>query len=305
MIPQKLANLEALLTTISLHARPSFLIIGAQKSGTSALYTYLTKHPHIKPPRLKEINFFNQEAHYHRGLLWYHIHFPDLSQMGSQAITFEATPDYFYHPQVAARIYRYDPRLKLIVLLRHPVERAYSEWNMHRLLFAGQLEPYFLQLIETIRHADTVDSSPLLARINPEMRLKKVDFFLNQRLLPFEVAVRQEIKQMDAGETRPYPHYVHCGLYAQQLRRYLSYFDRQQMHIIDSRQLRTNPVPILRRVTWFLRLPEHDWRQENLVGPQAHYREPLDQEIRQWLHAFYQPHNEQLYELVGHDFGWQ
>jgi len=144
-----------------------------------------------------------------------------------------------------------------------------------------------------------------LARINPEMRLKKVDFFLNQRLLPFEVAVRQEIKQMDAGETRPYPHYVHCGLYAQQLRRYLSYFDRQQMHIIDSRQLRTNPVPILRRVTWFLRLPEHDWRQENLVGPQAHYREPLDQEIRQWLHAFYQPHNEQLYELVGHDFGWQ
>lgn len=296
--------LASLLAKLSSHMQPDFLIIGAQKCGTTALYTYLAKHPQIMPAKIKEVNFFNQDACYHKGSLWYHLHFPEHNQIKQACVTFEATPYYLYYPQVAQRIYQYDPQLKLIALFRHPVERAYSAWNMHRRLFAGQVEPTLLKAIEEISQKDRHMTRHLFTQINPEIRNKMRDFFLGRRLINFDEITKQEIKQIEAGQFMPYPDYIHCGLYAQQLERYLIYFKRQQIHIVDSQQLRTNPAQVLHEITQFLDLPEHNWEQENLAEARDAYQYPLDEKTRRRLHAFYQSYNEQLYDLIGHDFNW-
>jgi len=103
---------------------PDFLIIGEMKCGTTALYNYITKHPQVKPAKKKEIGFFN--SYYEQGLDWYQDHFPDYPK----CVTGEAS-GYLKFPDAIERIYRTVPQVKLIVILRNPVDRAYSHYHMH------------------------------------------------------------------------------------------------------------------------------------------------------------------------------
>ena len=105
---------------------PSFLIIGAQKSGTTALFDLLAAHPLVLPPVRRAVHYFDD---FHaRGPGWYRSHFP-LNRGGSR-ITGEASPSYLIHPLAPQRAAEFDPRLKLIAILREPVERALSHHAM-------------------------------------------------------------------------------------------------------------------------------------------------------------------------------
>ncbi|MDY7023739.1 MAG: tetratricopeptide repeat protein, partial [Cyanobacteriota bacterium] len=104
---------------------PSFLIVGTQKGGTTSLYRYLEKHPQILPAIKKEVYFWNY--HYKRGLDWYLSHFPSLRE--PTCLTGEATPNYIEDEQVAQRIAEIFPDMKLILLLRNPVERTISQYH--------------------------------------------------------------------------------------------------------------------------------------------------------------------------------
>ncbi|MCR5877530.1 sulfotransferase domain-containing protein [Phenylobacterium sp. J367] len=109
--------------------RVDFIIAGVQKGGTTALFDYLSDEPRIALPRVKEVHFFDDE-----GQDWaqpdygaYHAHWdapPDGRPRG------EATPIYVYWPNSLERIAAYNPAMKLIVLLRDPVQRAWSHWRM-------------------------------------------------------------------------------------------------------------------------------------------------------------------------------
>ena len=111
---------------------PSFLICGGQRCGTTSLYRALAAHPVVLKAVLhKGVHYF--DVGYHNGLRWYRGHFPlqrraerVRAEFGVPAQTFESSPYYMYHPQAAARIARDLPGTKLIVLVRDPVERAYS-----------------------------------------------------------------------------------------------------------------------------------------------------------------------------------
>jgi hypothetical protein len=111
-----------------------FIIIGAQKSGTSALDKYLRFHPKIGLSSNKELHHFNNERVYRLPArlrtIHYHRFFPDFKHPGK--ILGEATPNYMVEPVFMDRIHAYNPALKLIVILRDPVSRAYSHWNMQR-----------------------------------------------------------------------------------------------------------------------------------------------------------------------------
>ena len=118
-----------------MHILPDFYIIGVQKSGTSALYDYLIQHPCIYPVRTKEIRYFDK--YYKNGNNWYQVNFPFKIHrhfvnkiLGKPFVTGEATERYIDHPRVPERIKKITPNAKFIVLLRNPVERAYSHWNM-------------------------------------------------------------------------------------------------------------------------------------------------------------------------------
>ena len=114
--------------------RIDFMIIGAQKSGTSALNMYLRMHPDIGLPRNKELHFFNNDSFFHfpRWIIYAHFHrfFPDI--YNQQKLFGEATPDYMFDKKIIDRLHSYNSALKLIVILRDPVSRAHSHWNMER-----------------------------------------------------------------------------------------------------------------------------------------------------------------------------
>ena len=107
---------------------PDFLIIGAAKSGTTSLYKYLSRHPQIYLSAIKEPQFFAVDSKYERGIEWYSSLFNDARP---EQICGEASTDYTklpLYPKTADRIVRHLPNVKMIYIMRHPVERAYSHY---------------------------------------------------------------------------------------------------------------------------------------------------------------------------------
>ncbi|MDR6999845.1 sulfotransferase domain-containing protein [Neobacillus niacini] len=107
---------------------PDFLIIGTQKGGTTSLYNYLIQHPQIMQAKKKEIHFFDLK--YHKGMKWYKRQFPLKPTSLGGFKTGEATPKYIFDKDVPERVFKQMPAVKLIVLLRNPVDRAFSNYQM-------------------------------------------------------------------------------------------------------------------------------------------------------------------------------
>jgi hypothetical protein len=282
--------MRAGLIHIGYHSKPEFLVIGAQKSGTNAITYYLTAHPNVVRARKKEIHFFDSDLQYNKGIDWYHAHFPLPHKMKPNSKCFEASPGYLYYAKSAERIYSYNPQLRLIVLLRNPVERAYSQWNMYRVLLEERPNNLYLLTRES------------------DMAVRKwFDEILSKRMIPpFDQEVRKEIEQFIGNDSIPEPSYVRRGIYCEQLHRFLRYFKREQILIIESKHLKTDPGPVLSRIIQFLDLPEFQW-QENRLGLRhvRQYKEPMPGNTRELLSEFYRPYNQKLYQLLGRDLGWQ
>jgi hypothetical protein len=104
-------------------ALPEFLIIGAQRSGTTSLYRYLAAHPGVRVATGKELQFLT--LNYGRGVRWYRAHFP---VRPPSVASFEASPYYLYHPDAPARASSVLPAARFVAILRDPVERAYSHY---------------------------------------------------------------------------------------------------------------------------------------------------------------------------------
>ncbi|WP_394175038.1 sulfotransferase family protein [Thalassotalea litorea] len=109
----------------------NFIIAGTQKGGTTALDFYLRQHPEIEMAKKKEVHFFDRDDRYQRwrNIAYYHKNF---NVKSNNALIGEATPSYMYSGDAIKRIYEYNPDIKLICVLRNPIERAYSHWNMAR-----------------------------------------------------------------------------------------------------------------------------------------------------------------------------
>ncbi len=110
--------------------KPDFLIAGAQKAGTSALDNYLRRHPDIGMAQVKEVHFFNNDQWF-RTIGHHYLGYESLFDFKSGAKIYgEATPDYIYWEPSCQRIWTYHPGIKLVFVLRNPIERAFSSWNM-------------------------------------------------------------------------------------------------------------------------------------------------------------------------------
>ena len=270
--------------------RPSFLIIGAAKSGTTALHAYLSSHPNIHPGWDKEVHFFDQDVSYSRGYAWYHTRFSLPFLLPRQAVTFCATPDYLFVPQCAERIHRYNPDLKLIALLREPAERAYSFWTMLRNYYEKR-QGYLI-----------LDQSP---RFDPPVRHAYRDLFKAQRFPAFEEWIDRELETPSDTLAARQPNLIRYGLYDEQLERFYRLFSPDQMLILEYRHFADSTREVLDQVTDFLGLPRHNWdeRIRNKVNGQQ-YSVELSQTTRERLRSFFRPHNRQLADLLHRDFGW-
>lgn len=124
--------------------RLDFAIIGAQKSGTTALHYLLGKHPQISLGDQQEMHFFDDETVFSKppdyDLL--HRHYP---LVAASVVAGECTPSYLYWKPAAERMHQYHAGIKLIALLRNPVDRAFAHWNMQR--FKGREPLDFLDAV--------------------------------------------------------------------------------------------------------------------------------------------------------------
>lgn len=117
-----------------------FIIAGTQKSGTSVLTYYLNQHPAIAMAHKEEAHllvqprrhFFDNEAMFVSGNINYGLLHRDVAVTAQTLVTGTCTPVYTYWKPAMQRIHNYNPSIKLIILLRNPIDRAFSHWNMQR-----------------------------------------------------------------------------------------------------------------------------------------------------------------------------
>src|SRR5438094_5260018 len=129
--------------------RLDFIVAGAQKSWTTALHYFLAKHPNITMGDQQEIPSVDADATFAATVDYerLHKHYPPVAP---SIIAGDCTPSYIYYKPAAERIWKYNPKIKLLVLLRNPVERAFAHWNMQR--FKGR-EP--LDFFDAVREEKT------------------------------------------------------------------------------------------------------------------------------------------------------
>lgn len=245
---------------------PSFLILGAAKAGTTSLHHYLCEHPRVRPPTIKEIHYFDH-AH-RRGWGWYLAHFPP-NDPG--AVTGEATPYYLFHPSVPRRVAEDLPDVRLIALLRNPVDRAISHHN-HEL-------------------ADAYEDLPLDEAVDRE-----------------EERLRGEEDRIVADPTyRSFSHQHHSylarGRYAEQLERWFEHFDRDRLLVLSAEDLFKEPKGCLEEAQRFLGL--EPVLPGDLSPRNNRIYSPPETALRKRLQTYFEPHNHRLYRLLGRDFGWE
>jgi hypothetical protein len=126
---------------------PDFVVIGAMRCGTSKFYEFLTQHPNVERAAIKEVHYFDRSERFEKGIEWYRQCFPPPKwNDGRTSITGEATPSYLPNPLAPERMARVLPEARLIVLLRNPIDRAYSHY--HLLVRRGEQNRHFEEVIE-------------------------------------------------------------------------------------------------------------------------------------------------------------
>lgn len=257
--------------TWRLRPLPHFVIIGAQKSGTSSLFRYLAQHPRLRPSFVKEVHYFDggtdpQIDTFERGESWYRAHFPLLTGRKTQ-YAFEASPLYLFSPWAPPRIHELIPSSKLIAILRSPVERAISHY-FHVRRFGDETLPIWDALMRE-----------------------------EERLAP--VIAEQDFK----SATYVRASYKSRGLYAEQLERYFALFRRQQLLVLNSEELFRDPVSVLEQVYAFLGVEAQmpaNLKPRN-VGKN---RQKVEERVYSYLSEYFEPHNDRLFKLIGRKFDW-
>lgn len=278
----------------SVHMRPSFFIIGANKCGTSSLYRYLLANPGVLPCAKKEPNFFGQHSadYIAAHIDEYFALFPTCDYRGpltftwgasdeaggsdTMTITVDRRPAGHYitgeasantfHDVAPSVLYRYLPDVKLIVLLRNPVERAYSHHRMYQ-------------------------------------RFAEAGHDVGIEIGDFDADIRAEIAAHERGERTEY---IGPGVYVDLLRGWIATYGAHNVKVLVTEDLGRLPTAqqIMVELEGYLRLPAHDYadilaRRFNRANPAS-----IASAARSLLADFYRPHNAGLEEYLGRELHW-
>lgn len=266
--------------TVDLRALPDFLIIGTKRGGTTSMLKYLQRHPDVLPmwpgvENAKKTHFFDQN--YARGPRWYRSHFPtDLQRRrvrrttGVWPVTGEAAPYYMFHPLVLGRVAKTLPNVRVIVLLRNPVDRIWSHY--HERVNAGTEQLGFREALEAEEDRMRGEAERIIAE--PGYYSERHDF----------------------------SSYLSRGRYLDHLEPWLDQYYPAQLHVVRSEDLYRTPETVLPAVHRFLGLPE--------IAPPTPHRfnyvpaSKMAPEDRDWLAAYYEPHVEMLEKRLDRSFCW-
>ena len=258
---------------------PQAIIIGVRKGGTRALIDMLKAHPDVAAA-LGEIHYFDFEENFDRGVQWYINRMPYTTP---GQITIEKSPSYFIVKEVPLRMYMVSRNLKLILIVRDPLERAISD---------------FTQIVA-----------------KKEKKRKQQLTFEGQAI------------HFDGTVDTSYPP-ISVSMYNVHMKRWLKYFRMEQIHIVNGDVLITDPVVELKKVEAFLGVKSffyqdmffynatkgfYCWKVLNKKGRElsnclgsgkGREHPTVSEDIMAKLRIFFEPHNEEFYTLVGHNFRW-
>ena len=266
--------------TSGFRSGPDFVIIGAKRGGTTSLYNYVLEHPSIRPLfpgriYLKGVHYY--DSNYDRGLRWYRSHFPlrvdghYLVQPGiSPAVTGEASPYYLFHPLAAERLAGDFPDVRIIILLRDPVERAYSHFK------------------ERTHHGgETLGFEEALAAEENRLRGEAA-----------RIVAEPDYRSVEHENHS----YLAQGRYLDMLPRWFALFPRDQFHIMASEDFYAEPERHVNEVWKFLGLTPGKLRSRirhnYLAAPD------IRPKTRQRLQEMLEEHNRGLDELLGRQLPW-
>jgi len=299
--------------------RPEFMLVGGMKCGSTSFARYLSAHPQVNIPDAKEPNYWS----WHRFPAKYQDLFvnesPILDPGPGQTVSGEFSTSSLIHPLVPRRVQANLPALKIFILLRNPVDRAYSHFAMSKI--AGlETECSFEEIVR--REMDEIPE--LLAAhergfLNKEGDAKSC--YSTNDGTPISVAKHEQgwpkRKIRDDLDLRDfyYQSYVFRSLYHDQLHRWLRMYPRQQLMIIQSERFFENEAGTMREAAKFLGLEpfefgaadqlQRSWdagASNALEMPQEYAA--MDDATRRIMIDFFEPYNQQLYHLIEEDFGW-
>ena len=288
-----------------------FFLLGAPKCGTTTLHAYLSTHPELHTGSVKEPRFF--ELYYDKGIS--HLE-SFVSDAKSDQLKGDCSPQYLCTPWVPALIHKHYPKAKLLIILREPVARAYSNWWM--LTANGRERRSFEECVQTfLAQQETLDGSVF--------ELKEIKKFWREYVFTEDTS------------TVPYVFYFDIGMYAPQLKRYQDLFSSSQILVLNFHQLAKEPEVILSQVADFLGVDSQRFEVDQLarnqsLGPTAVKvrqlaeklglsklvpmsiqdrvrrtlrdwgdKPPLlDPELKQNLQKVYEPHNRELEQILGY-----
>ncbi len=252
------------VATAGLRPLPDFLILGAQKAGTTALYAYLRWHPQITGPSFKEVSFFDR--HYERGQRWYRAHLP----IRRSGLVGEASPSYLFHPLAPERVRRMVPHARLIALVRDPVDRAFSHYQ-HEVALGREA----LSFEDALAREDE--------RMQGEVeRLVREPAYFSYAWWNYTYAAR--------------------GRYAEQLERWLAAFPREQLLVLFTEELAADAAGTYRRALDFLGVDARGLDSYPRIFEREYGG--MDPATRARLkHEFADP-NERLAKLLGRELPW-
>uniref|UniRef100_A0A8C5LSL4 Bifunctional heparan sulfate N-deacetylase/N-sulfotransferase 1 n=1 Tax=Leptobrachium leishanense TaxID=445787 RepID=A0A8C5LSL4_9ANUR len=259
---------------------PKFLVVGPQKTGTTALYLFLLMHPYImsnfpNPKTFEEVQFFSGN-YYHKGIDWYMNFFPYPSNTSSDFL-FEKSANYFSSEEVPKRVAALLPRAKIITILIDPSDRAYS-WYQHQ-------------------------------RSHEDPTALKFSFY---EVISAHNKASSQLKLLQRKCLVP-------GWYAAHIERWLTYFPPSQLLIIDGQHLRSEPALIMEEVQRFLGVsPRYNYSEALTFNPQKGFwcqlldsgktkclgknkgrKYPtMDLESRTFLSHYYRDHNIELSKVL-------
>ena len=260
--------------TASLRILPDFLVIGVGRGGTTSCFHYLSQHPSIIGSAYDEIGFFDEN--FHLGLNWYRSMFPTkflkkkIVKKFGKCLTYDVTPAYIRKPWVARRIKELFPEIKLIALLRNPVDKAYSHY--HSSIKSGVQKPSFEEMVEE--------------------DIKTFQKFENTNSIIDDEYFRNYIEKSELGR----------GLYAQQLKIWFELFDPKQILILTSEELSTETNKAMNKIFQFLDLPDYEI-PDTVKRSTANYTN-MKMDTRKKLISFFSKYNQDLFKLLNREFDW-
>lgn len=244
---------------------PDFVILGAQKAGTSTLYDFLTRQPGVRGALRKEVGYFDARAP--RSLTWYRAFFPPRWSLRNGFLTGEASPNYLFHPGVPERVAAALPAAKFIVILRNPIDRSFSHYRhalRYRTIAADTSFEEALNLEKNVMA--TVDTSNELDWRSPFMRYS----------------------------------FVSRSFYLPQLERWFRCIERERVLVVRFEDMLVDGVGVLQRVLQFLGLGADVVGVTPLKNPGIS-APPMALRTRALLSETFREHNRQLSAVLDMD----